>query len=55
MVTQEEYEEWCCAGRLPRKRDGRVDFYAIDRALMLEQDTPKRILLLKRIQESANR
>jgi len=51
-VTETQYQEWVMCGRLPRHRNGKVDFHAIERAMREPYDeTSDRVALLKRVAE----
>jgi len=51
-MTPDQYAQWVCRGELPRHaKGGQIDLHTIDRALRGEQDSARRIALLKRVLE----
>ena len=51
-MTEDQYQEWVCCGRLPTHRNGKVDFHTIERAMRDPHgETSDRVALLKRVAE----
>ena len=48
-MTEEQYDEWVLRGRLPHKKSGEIDAYAIERAMRNITNSKRRLGLVKRL------